>query len=132
MTHTDPISDMLTRVRNACQAKHKRVDVPLSAVKLEFAKILLDEKFILNYRVVGEEPKQFIRIFLKYSSEGEPAIIGMKRISKPGLRRYAGCDELQPIHGGLGIAIVSTSKGVLTDHRCKELHVGGEVLAHIW
>lgn len=132
MTHTDPIADMLTRIRNACRAKHRRVDIPLSATRLELTKILLDEKFILNYKIVGEAPKQFIRVLLKYSSEGEPAIIGMKRISKPGLRRYAGCEDLKPIHGGLGIAIVSTSKGVLTDHRCKELNVGGEVLAHIW
>jgi small subunit ribosomal protein S8 len=132
MSHTDPIADLLTRVRNGCRAKHKRVEMPSSQMKVEVARILAEEKFISGYKVVGQDPKKTLRIQLKYSRDGEPAIIGIKRISKPGLRSYVGCSELPPIHGGLGIAIVSTSTGIFTDHKCKELNVGGEVLAHVW
>ncbi len=132
MSHTDPISDMLTRVRNGCRAKQRRIEMPSSRIKIEIARILHEEKFIAGYKVTGDAPHEKLRILLKYSRDGEPAIIGVKRISKPGLRKYVGCSELPPIQGGLGIAIVSTSSGILTDHRCKEINVGGEILAHVW
>jgi small subunit ribosomal protein S8 len=132
MSHTDPIADMLTRIRNASRAKHRRVEIPASKLKVEIARILVSESFVSDYRVVGEGTKRMVRLYLRYSVDGEPAIIGIKRISKPGLRRYMECSELPPVHGGLGTAIVSTSRGLLTDHQCKELNVGGEVLAHVW
>jgi small subunit ribosomal protein S8 len=132
MSHTDPIADMLTRIRNSIRAKQRKVDIPSSKMKQEIAKILAEEKFIADYKVVGEGLNKTLRIHLRYTTAGEPAIQGIKRVSMPGLRRYAGSAELEPIHGGLGIAIVSTSQGVLSDHKCKELNVGGEVLAHVW
>lgn len=132
MSHTDPIADMLTRIRNAIRAKQRKVDVPSSKTKQEIARILHEEKFIADYQVIGEGLKKTIRINLKYSKAGEAAILGIKRVSMPGLRRYAASSELEPIHGGLGVAIVSTSKGMLSDLKCKELNIGGEVIAHIW
>jgi len=132
MSHTDPIADMLTRIRNAYRAKQRRIEMPSSRMKVEIARILKEESFIVDFAVVGEEVSKKLRIRLRFSRDGEPAIIGIRRISKPGLRKYSDCMDLPPIHGGLGIAIVSTSSGILTDHKCKELNVGGEVLAHVW
>ena len=132
MSHTDPIADMLTRIRNACRAQQKRINMPSSKMKVEIARVLLEEQFISGFTVVGEDPKKTLRIQLKYSRGGEPAIVGVKRISKPGLRKYVGWSQLPPVHGGLGIAILSTSNGILTDHTCKDKNVGGEVLAYVW
>lgn len=128
---TDPIADMLTRVRNASNAKHSTVDVPASNMKKAIAKILLDEGYIRNYQLIDDGTQGIIRITLKYNGN-ERAISGLRRVSKPGLRVYAGADELPRVLHGLGIAIVSTSKGVLTDKAAREQHVGGEVLAFVW
>ncbi len=130
-TVVDPISDFLTRIRNAAKAKHRRVDIPASNMKKNLAQILLDEKFITNFTVL-EDPKQgIIRINLKYK-EGRPVIAGLRRVSRPGLRHYRQATEMPRVHGGLGVAIVSTSKGVMTGRRAKEENVGGEVLAFVW
>ncbi|MCD8342568.1 MAG: 30S ribosomal protein S8 [Clostridiales bacterium] len=128
---TDPIADMLTRIRNASNAKHSTVDVPASNMKKAIAKILLDEGYIKNYQLIDDGTQGIIRITLKYNGN-ERAITGLRRVSKPGLRVYAGADELPKVLHGLGIAIVSTSKGVLTDKAAREQHVGGEVLAFVW
>ncbi|MCD8143468.1 MAG: 30S ribosomal protein S8 [Clostridiales bacterium] len=128
---TDPIADMLTRIRNASNAKHSTVDVPASNMKKAIAKILLDEGYIKNYQLINDGTQGIIRITLKYNGN-ERAITGLRRVSKPGLRVYAGADELPKVLHGLGIAIVSTSKGVLTDKAAREQHVGGEVLAFVW
>ena len=133
MTMSDPIADMLTRIRNANTAKHDTVDVPASKMKLAIAQILLDEGYIRNYEVVEDGKFQTIHITLKYGADKNDKIItGIKRISKPGLRVYAGKDELPRVLGGLGIAILSTNQGVITDKKARELQVGGEVLAFVW
>ncbi len=133
MTTSDPIADMLTRIRNANTAKHDTVDVPSSKIKLAIAGILLDEGYIEKYELVGEDPKKEIRITLKYGQNKNDKIIsGLKRISKPGLRVYASKENLPKVLGGLGIAIISTNQGVITDKKARELNVGGEVLAFIW
>lgn len=133
MAMSDPIADMLTRIRNANTAKHDTVDVPSSKMKLAIAQILLDEGFIKKYDVVDEGSFKTIRITLKYGADkNEKIISGIKRISKPGLRVYAGKDELPRVLGGLGIAIISTNQGVITDKKARELQVGGEVLAFVW
>ena len=133
MTMSDPIADMLTRIRNANTAKHDTVDVPCSKMKLAIANILLDEGYIEKYDLIEEGAFQNIHITLKYAENKNVRIIsGLKRISKPGLRVYAGKDELPKVLGGLGIAIVSTNKGVLTDKQARKEKVGGEVLAYIW
>ena len=129
---TDPIADMLTRIRNAGAAGHKTVDVPASGVKKAIAKILLEEGYIKEYEVLPENVQGVIRITLKYTSGREKAISGLRRVSKPGLRVYAGADELPRVLRGLGIAIISTSKGVMTDRKARKLNVGGEVLAFVW
>ena len=130
---TDPIADMLTRIRNASNAKHDSVDVPASNMKKSIAQILLDEGYIKNYQLIDDGTQGIIRITLKYSQPNkEKAISGLRRVSKPGLRVYAGADELPKVLRGLGIAIVSTSKGVMTDKAARAAHVGGEVLAFIW
>ena len=131
MLVNDPIADMLTRIRNAQIAKHDTVVIPASNMKKSIAKILLDEGFIKNVEFINEGVQGDIRITLKYV-EKRPVIVGLKRISKPGLRVYAQCEELPKVLGGLGIAIVSTSKGVMTDKQAREAKVGGEVLAYIW
>ncbi len=128
---TDPIADMLTRIRNASSAKHSTVDVPASNMKKAIAKILLEEGYIKNYQLIDDGTQGIIRITLKYNGN-ERAITGLRRVSKPGLRVYAGADELPKVLHGLGIAIVSTSKGVLTDKTARAQHVGGEVLAFVW
>ena len=133
MTTSDPIADMLTRIRNANTAKHDTVDVPSSKMKLAIAEILLKEGYIKKYDVVDEGSFKTIKISLKYGEDKDEKIItGLKRISKPGLRVYAGKDELPKVLGGLGIAIISTNQGVITDKKARELQVGGEVLAYVW
>ena len=129
---TDPIADMLTRLRNAGSAKHETVDVPASKMKKAIAQILLEEGYIKNYKVVEDGTQGSIQITLKYLSDGTRAISGMQRVSKPGLRIYAPAEELPKVLRGLGIAIISTSKGIMTDKKAREEHVGGEVLAFIW
>ena len=132
MQITDPIADMLTRIRNANNAKHDVVEVPASNMKKSIAQILLDEGYIKNFQLIDNGTQGVIRIALKYNAGKEKVISGLKRVSKPGLRVYAGADELPKVLRGLGIAIVSTSKGVMTDKKAREAHVGGEVLAFIW
>ena len=133
MTMSDPIADMLTRIRNANTAKHDTVDVPSSKMKLAIADILLEEGYIKKYDLIDEGNFKTIRITLKYGADRNDMIIsGLKRISKPGLRIYAGKDELPRVLGGLGIANISTNQGVVTDKKARELQVGGEVLAYIW
>ena len=133
MQITDPIADMLTRIRNANKAKQDTVDVPASNMKKAIAQILLDEGYIKNFQTINDGTQGVIRITLKYIQPGkEKAITGLKRVSKPGLRVYAGADELPRVLRGLGIAIVSTSKGVMTDKKARTAHVGGEVLAFVW
>ena len=133
MTMSDPIADMLTRIRNANTAKHDTVDVPSSKMKLSIAKILLDEGYIKAYELVDNGNFKDIHITLKYGKDkNEKIISGIKRISKPGLRIYAGKDQLPKVLGGLGIAILSTNKGVITDKEARKLQVGGEVLAFVW
>ena len=128
---TDPIADMLTRIRNANSARHDTVDVPASNMKKSIAQILLDEGYIKSYQIVDDGTQGVIHITLKYNGK-DKVITGLRRVSKPGLRVYVGADELPRVLRGLGIAIVSTSKGVMTDKKARELHVGGEVLAFVW
>ena len=129
---TDPIADMLTRIRNAGAARHATVEIPASSMKKAIAQILLDEGYIKAFEVIENGTQGTIKITLKYSANKEKAISGLRRVSKPGLRVYAGADELPRVLKGLGIAIISTSKGIMTDKKARELHVGGEVLAFIW
>ena len=132
MQITDPIADMLTRIRNAGNARHASVDVPASNMKKAIAQILLDEGYIKAFEVVEGNTQGIIRITLKYVDGRQKAITGLKRVSKPGLRVYAGAQELPKVLRGLGIAIISTSRGVMTDKKARELNVGGEVLAFVW
>ena len=132
MQITDPIADMLTRIRNANSAKHDTVDVPASNMKKAIAQILLEEGYIKNFQLIDDGTQGVIRITLKYGAGKEKVISGLRRVSKPGLRVYAGAEELPRVLRGLGIAIVSTSKGVMTDKKAREAHVGGEVLAFVW
>ena len=133
MPMSDPIADLLTRIRNANTAKHDTVDVPASKMKLSIAQILLDEGYIAKYDVIEEGNFKTIHITLKYGADkNEKIISGIKRISKPGLRIYVGKEELPKVLGGLGVAIISTNQGVITDKKARELQVGGEVLAFVW
>ena len=129
---TDPIADMLTRIRNAGAARHATVEVPASGMKKAIAQILLDEGYIKAFEIVDNGTQGTIKNTLKYTANKEQAISGLRRVSKPGLRVYAGAEELPRVLKGLGIAIISTSKGIMTDKKARELHVGGEVLAFIW
>ena len=129
---TDPVADMLTRIRNANNAKHETVDVPASNMKKSIAQILLDEGYIKSFSIQDYGNQGVIHITLKYLGKKQPALSGLKRVSKPGLRIYAGADGLPKVLKGLGIAIVSTSKGVMTDKKARENHIGGEVLAFVW
>ena len=131
MQITDPIADMLTRIRNAGSARHDSVDVPASKMKKSIAQILLDEGYIKSFQIVDDGAQGLIRIALKYQGR-QQAIQGLKRVSKPGLRVYAGAQELPKVLRGLGIAVISTSRGVMTDKKARELNVGGEVLAFVW
>ena len=133
MTMNDPIADMLTRIRNANTAKHDTVDVPVSKIKLSIADILVKEGYITKYEIVENGNFKNIRITMKYgANKNEKIITGIKRISKPGLRHYVGSENLPRVLGGLGVAILSTNQGVITDKEARKLHVGGEVLAYVW
>ena len=132
MTMTDPIADMLTRVRNANTVRHENVDVPASNIKKELARILLEEGFIKGYDVIEDGKQGLIRLQLKYGKNGEKVITGIKRISKPGMRLYADNHSVPKVLNGLGISIISTSKGILTDKQARELGIGGEVICYVW
>ena len=132
MNTTDPIADMLTRIRNANSAKFKTVDIPASKMKKAIAEILFNEGYIKSYEEISNENQGIIRVSLKYTEKGKKVISGLRRISKPGLRIYAAKDELPKVLNGLGIALISTSKGIMTDKQARAAGVGGEVLAYIW
>ena len=132
MTMTDPIADMLTRIRNANTVKHETVDVPASNIKKEIARILLEEGFVRGYDVIEDGKQGIIRIQLKYGQTGERVISGLKRISKPGMRVYAAKQEIPRVLNGLGISVISTSKGILTDKQARKENVGGEVICYVW
>ena len=132
MQNTDPIADMLTRIRNAGSARHETVDIPNSKMKKAIAEILLEEGYIKSFQLIDDGTQGVIRVTLKYLPGKEKAIQGLRRVSKPGLRVYAGADELPQVLRGLGIAIISTSKGIMTDKKARAQHVGGEVLAFVW
>lgn len=132
MQITDTIADMLTRIRNANSAKHTSVDIPASNVKKQIAQILLDEGYIKAFKVIDDNKQGIIRVTLKYTDNKAQVITGLRRVSKPGLRIYSNCKDMPKVMKGLGIAIVSTSKGIMTDKKARELNVGGEVLAFIW
>ena len=133
MTMSDPIADMLTRIRNANTAKHDTVDIPSSKMKLAIASILVEEGYIKKYELIEEGNMKTIRVALKYGADkSEKIISGIKRISKPGLRVYANAEELPKVLGGLGIAIISTNQGIITDQKARKLNIGGEVLAFVW
>ena len=129
---TDPIADMLTRIRNANSAKHETVDIPASNMKKAIAQILLDEGYIASYKVIEDEKHGVIRVTLKYGENKAQVITGLRRVSKPGLRIYSNVEDMPKVMKGLGIAIVSTSKGIMTDREARKQNVGGEVLAFVW
>jgi small subunit ribosomal protein S8 len=132
MSMTDPIADMLTRIRNGITSHHDRVELPASKLKVEIARILKSEGFISNYKLIEEKPQSSLRIYLKYSDDGEPVIHGIERISRPGRRVYRNRQEIPRVLGGLGLAIVSTSKGVMAGSEAVKEGVGGEVLCQVW
>jgi small subunit ribosomal protein S8 len=133
MSMTDPIADMLTRIRNACGSKHRRVDVPLSRMKTEIARILKENNFIQDYQtVVIGDGKQMLRLRLRYAPGGQPVIRELKRVSTPGLRRYVGVNDIPRVRNGLGVAILSTSKGLMSDRQARQSHTGGELVAVVW
>jgi len=129
---TDPIADMLTRVRNAQRASHELVNIPSSKLKINVAKVLKSEGYIKNFRIISDGQHSFIRVFLKYDKEGVAIIEGIKRVSKPGCRVYAGSDEIPKVLNGYGINILSTSKGLMTDNEARKVGVGGEILCAVW
>lgn len=131
MATVDPISDLLSRIRNAHKAKHRRVDIPSSNLKKAIAQLLLDQKFIATYTVLEDKKQGILRINLKYN-DGKPVIAGLRRVSKPGIRTYRAADKMPRVLGGLGIAVVSTSRGVMTGAQAKKQNVGGEILAYVW
>jgi small subunit ribosomal protein S8 len=133
MSMTDPIADMLTRIRNACGAKHRRVDVPSSKLKIEIAQILKANNFIREFRVLdGENGRPVLRLYLRYAAGDQPVIRELKRVSTPGLRKYVGVGEIPRVRNGLGMAILSTSQGLMTDRQARQAHTGGELLALVW
>ncbi len=132
MQITDTIADMLTRIRNANSAKHESVDIPASNMKKAIAQILLDEGYVKSFQVIDDDKQGVIRVTLKYGDNKTPVITGLRRVSKPGLRIYTNCEEMPKVMNGLGIAILSTSKGVMTDKKARKENVGGEVLAFVW
>ena len=132
MNITDPIADLLTRIRNASQARHATVDVPASNMKKAIAQILVEEGYVKSYTVAEDNKQGVITITLKYTETGAPVITGLRRISKPGLRIYTSCEDMPKVMKGLGIAIISTSKGIMTDKQARKENVGGEVLAFVW
>jgi small subunit ribosomal protein S8 len=133
MTMTDPIADMLTRIRNACGSKHRRVDMPASKVKVEIARILKEHNYIQDFRVIEPEEGKFrvLRVILRYAGD-QPVIRELRRVSTPGLRRYVGVSEIPRVRNGLGMAILSTSRGVMSDAQARQSHTGGELLAVVW
>lgn len=132
MSMTDPVADMLTRIRNASKAKHEKVDIPSSSLKAEVARILKEEGYVKNVKMVADAKQGIIRIFLKYLPSNEAVITGIDRVSTPGRRMYVGTDEIPKVLNGFGIAIVSTSKGLMTDKAAREANVGGELLCKVW
>ena len=132
MQITDTIADLLTRIRNASSAKHSTLDIPASNMKKAITQILVDEGYIAGFQFIEDEKQAIIRITLKYDENNTPVISGLRRVSKPGLRIYSSCEDMPKVMKGLGVAIISTSKGIVTDKKARELNVGGEVLAFIW
>lgn len=132
MSMTDPIADMLTRIRNAGHARFDKVDIPASRMKISLARIFKDEGFIKNYKVIKDNRQGILRVYLKYGDPHHSLIQGIRRVSKPGRRVYANSEELPRVQGGLGVAVISTSKGVVSDRQARKMHVGGEVLCEIW
>lgn len=132
MSMSDPIADLLTRIRNAKNAKHSRVDIPKSNVKLEMVKAMAREKYISRYKVLDDSCQGTIRVYLRYDTEGSSLITGIRRVSRPGLRRYVGKAKIPQVYGGIGTAILSTPRGVLTDKEARREEVGGEVLCYLW
>ncbi|MGH7719351.1 MAG: 30S ribosomal protein S8 [Gemmatimonadaceae bacterium] len=133
MSMTDPIADMLTRIRNACGSKHRRVDMPASKMKMEIARILRENNFIKDFRVLeAEDGRKVLRLYLRYAAGDQPVIRELRRVSTPGLRRYVGVSEIPRVRNGLGMAILSTSQGLMTDAQARRSHTGGELLAVVW
>jgi small subunit ribosomal protein S8 len=133
MSMTDPIADMLTRIRNACASKHRRVDMPVSRVKTEIARILKENNFIQDYQTIdNDDGKNLLRVRLKYAKEGQSVIRSLERVSSPGLRRYVGVNEIPRVRNGLGLAILSTSKGMMSDREARQARTGGELVAVVW
>ena len=132
MGMTDPIADMLTRIRNANLAKQEKVDIPSSNLKLELARVLKEEGYIKNFKLLKDRKQGIVRVYLKYSSEEFRVITGLKRVSTPGRRVYVGSNDITSVMGGVGIAVLTTSKGIMTDKSCRRENVGGELLCHIW
>lgn len=132
MTMHDPISDLLTRIRNAAKAKFKSVDIPGSKLKADMTKVLRDEGYIRNYKVIKDDKQGIIRVYLKYGTDQSNTILGLKRISKPSRRVYVKSKDIKPVLNGVGIAILSTSQGIMTDRNAREHNVGGEILCHVW
>ena len=133
MSMTDPVADMLTRIRNACGSKHRRVDVPASKLKIEIARILKENNYISDFRVVEtEEGRQLLRLILKYAQGGQPVIRELRKVSTPGLRKYVGVTEIPRVRNGLGMAILSTSRGLMSDREARQSRTGGELLAFVW
>ena len=133
MSMTDPVADMLTRIRNACGSKHRRVDVPASKLKVEIARILKENSYIQDYRLVeSDEGRPLLRVILKYAQGGQPVIRELKRVSTPGLRKYVGVGEIPRVRNGLGMAILSTSRGLMSDRQARQSRTGGELLALVW
>lgn len=133
MSMTDPIADMLTRIRNACGSKHRRVDMPASKMKIEIARILKESNFIQDFRTLdGDNGRPILRIVLRYAQGGQPVIRQLRRVSSPGLRKYVGVQEIPRVRNGLGVAILSTSRGLMTDRQARQARTGGELLAVVW
>lgn len=132
MSMTDPIADFLTRIRNASHGKHRKVDIPSSKLKIEISKILHEFRFIQNFVMIDDNKQGILRIYLKYDANDQSVISGLKRISKPGLRQYVGVDKIPRVFNNMGLAILSTPKGVISDRKARELHIGGEVLCYVW
>ena len=132
MSMTDPVADMLTRIRNACSARHRRVDMPVSKLKLEIARLLRDNHYIQDFQVLDDGRHGLLRLYLKYHQGDQPVIRELRRVSTPGLRRYVGAREIPRVRNGLGMAIVSTPKGLMTDRDARSAHVGGELVALVW
>lgn len=133
MSMTDPIADMLTRIRNACGSKHRRVDMPVSKMKVEIARLLMETNFIRDFKTIdGEDGRPVLRLYLRYAAGDQPVIRDLRRISTPGLRKYVGVGEIPRVRNGLGVAILSTSKGLMTDRQARQARTGGELLALVW